>query len=111
MTQMIDTEGAEIPQSAEGRTYFDADLCNWNDGQGPSLSINIPMFFQGENGIDYDSEGVLTVPVQAVFEEYLDEFKEIDGGEGLPEFVQWLRGYADRLEAAGAEQSEFKEKQ
>lgn len=100
MTQMIDTEGAEIPKSEDGYTYFDADLCDWTDGKGPTLSINIPLFFEGGNGVNYDSCGVLTTPIQAVLEDYIKEFKENDGGKGVPKFVEWLRDYANRLETA-----------
>ena len=100
MPQMIDTEGAEIPKSEDGSPYFDAHLCDWNEGNGPDLSINVPPFFEGVDGADYDSCGILTIPIQAVFEEYLNEFQGRDGGAGVPAFVEWLRDYANRLEAA-----------
>ena len=103
MTQMIDTEGAEIPKDVGGHTYFDVSMCDWNEGKGPALSIGIPMFFEDENGAQYDSAGVLTVPIQDVLNDYLKEFKETDGGEGAAKFVDWLRDYANRLESANAQ--------
>lgn len=102
MTQMIDTEGAEIPKNEDGRTYFDVDMCDWNDGKGPDLSVNIPYFFEDENGAQYDGNGVLTVPIQDVLNDYIKEFKETDGGDGVAKFVEWLRDYANRLESANA---------
>lgn len=102
MTQMIDTEGAEIPKNADGLAYFGVDMCDWNDGKGPDFSMNIPMFFEDENGAQYDSCGVLTVPIQDVLNDYIKEFKDTDGGDGVPKFVEWLRDYANRLESANA---------
>lgn len=102
MAQMIDTEGAEIPRDENGHMYFYIDMCDWNDGKGPDLSMNIPMFFEDENGATYNSCGVLTVPIQQVMEEYLSGLKENDGGDGAQKFVEWLRDYANRLESANA---------
>jgi hypothetical protein len=80
--------------------YFDADLCDWNDGKGPALTVLTPTYFVGGDGSEYDGDGVMTVPLQAVLEDYLLNFKKEDGGEGVPAFCKWLRDYADRLEAA-----------
>lgn len=100
MTQMIDTEGCEIPKdSCSGATLFFADLCDWGDGKGPDLSINVPMYFEEDSGV-YDSGGVVTAPIQDILEEYLSEFKKIDGGEHVDKFSAWLKDYADRLLAA-----------
>ena len=100
MTQMIDTEGAEIPKDEDGRTYFDVDMCDWNDEKGPELSINIPCFFFFFNGAQYHGYVVLTVPIQDVLNDYIKEFKETDGGDGVAKFVEWLRDYANRLASA-----------
>jgi len=99
MTQMQDTEGAAIPKDETGRTYFDADLCDWNDGTGPDLTINAPAFFEGEDGTVYNSHGVIYVSLRAVLEDYLVNFKSQDGGDGVPAFAEWLRDYANRIEA------------
>lgn len=103
MTQMRDTEGEKIPADNDGITYFDADLCDWNNGQGPELTINVPPYFVGGNGSEYESQGVVSVPLQRVLEDYLTCFKQEDGGVGVPAFVKWLREYADRLEQASVE--------
>ncbi|MEG7689012.1 hypothetical protein U2044_15575, partial [Listeria monocytogenes] len=63
----------------------------------------IPYFFEDENGAQYDGNGVLTVPIQDVLNDYIKEFKETDGGDGVAKFVEWLRDYANRLESANAE--------
>ena len=103
MTQMRETQSEELPKNEEGRMYFDAAMCDWNDGNGPDLSINIPEFFEGGDGSVYDGFGVVTVPLQDVLNDYLKELKESDGGVGVPKFPAWLRDYADRLEAASKE--------
>lgn len=99
MALLLDTEGALIPLSDEvdARPLFDADLCDWNNGKGPELTINIPMYFETEHGI-YDGEGCLSVLLQEVLEEYLRDFKGTDGGHGIKAFISYLRSYADRLE-------------
>lgn len=104
MTQMRDTEGGHIPKDGSGSTYFDADLCDWNTGLGPELTINVPVYFEGGDGDEYSSDGVLTAPLQTIMEEYLVNFKETDGGDGIHEFAKWLRTYADRLEDAMAKE-------
>ena len=99
MALLLDTEGYAIPSDDEcGRPLFDADLCDWNDGKGPLLTINVPRYFETEYGI-YDSEGVLSVPIQKIFEQYLRDFKIEDGGDGIKTFISWLRNYADKLES------------
>lgn len=103
MTQMRDTEGEQIPKDEEGRMYFDADLCDWNNGKGPEMTINTPTYFVAGDGSEYDGHGVMAVPLQAVLEDYLINFKSEDGGEGVPAFTKWLRDYADRLESANTE--------
>lgn len=100
MTQMTDTEGAEIPKNENGRPYFEIHLYNMNSEDGPEISINVPEFFEGEDGSQYDSHGVLTVPIREVLDDYIEEFWDADRGEGLPKFVEWLRDYANRLESA-----------
>lgn len=97
---MIDAEGEEIPKDKYGRMYFDIGMCGWDDGKGPDISMNIPMFFEDQNGATYEGCGVLTVPIQKVLEDYLSDFKGIDGGDGIPKFIEWLRDYANRLESA-----------
>ena len=100
MTQLFDTEGAPIPSDDEaGHPLFDADLCDWNDGRGPMLTMNVPMYFEAAGGI-YDSAGVITAPLKDVLEEYLRDFKKIDGGCGVETFCAWLHDYSDRLKAA-----------
>ena len=98
MALLLDTEGAPIPSEEDGRPLFDADLFDWSDGKGPILTINIPSYFETENGI-YDSGGVISVPLQDVLEQYLRDFKIEDGGESIKVFISWLRNYADKLES------------
>lgn len=62
------------------------------------LTINVPRYFETEYGI-YDSEGVLSVPIQEILEQYLRDFKIEDGGDGIKTFISWLRNYADKLES------------
>lgn len=103
MTILLDTEGAVIPgDDYDNSPLFDTTLCDWKDGKGPSLSMNIPELFETHFGI-YDSQGVIHAPLQAILEEYLLEFKVTDGGDGIAEFCKWLRDYADRLESAKKE--------
>lgn len=104
MTQLLDTEGAHIPSDDdEGRPLFDADLCDWNDGKGPALTINIPMYFETIEGT-YNSGGVISAPLQEILEQYMRDFKEIDGGDGIDIFCTWLHDYANRLKSANTEQ-------
>jgi hypothetical protein len=100
MTILIDTEGEQIPpdDGEDKRPLFDADLCDWNDGRGPILTINTPSYFETEHGV-YDSCGVITTPIKDVLEEYLRDFKTIDGGDGIKDFISFLRKYSDRLES------------
>ena len=96
MTQLLDTEGTQIPSDdEEGRHLFDADLIDWNDGLGPMLTINVPMYFEAVRGI-YDSCGVISAPLKDVLEEYLREFAVFDCGDGIESFCDWLHDYADR---------------
>lgn len=81
---------------------FDADLTDWNDGRGPMLTLNVPMYFEAVGGI-YDSAGVISAPLKDVLEEYLRDFKGADGGDGIETFCAWLHDYSDRLKAANAE--------
>lgn len=100
MVRMIDTEGAFIP--ADGfneQPMFDVDLCDYGDGTGPALTINVPDYFEVPGGI-YDSCGVVHVPLQAVLMQYLQEFMHEDGGEHIEEFASWLHNYADKLISA-----------
>ncbi len=97
MARMLDTQGAEIPSDdTDGRPLFDADLCDWADGKGPVLTVNVPMFFETEFGV-YDSAGVVSVPLKEILEEYLLDFELRDGGDSIDAFAAWLHDYADRL--------------
>lgn len=98
MTQLLDTEGQTIP-TEDGILLFNADLCDWGDGKGPDLTLNIPMYFKTEEGI-YDGSGVISAPLKDVLEEYLQNFMKEDGGIGINDFVAWLHDYADRLKTA-----------
>ena len=86
MTQMKDTEGGDMPVG-----HFDIDLCDWGDGLGPKLSLNIPLDIEG-----YTGAGVLTASLKDVLSEYL-EFPP-DGLENAKEFAEYLRCYADSLD-------------
>lgn len=102
MTILLDTEQCPIPCNIMGGSLFDADLCNWGNGKGPILSINIPEWFTwgkaGERETLYDGSGVITAPLQQILEDYLKSGYETDGHNKSKEFVSWLRDYADRLE-------------
>jgi hypothetical protein len=95
MAKFLDTEGAEIPDS-DGGPLFDADMCDWTDGRGPTIAMRVPHYFATDSG-EYDSQGVLSLPVKDLLEEYLRDFSGIDDGEGIEEFSAWLHDYADRL--------------
>jgi len=96
MARMLDTEGEEIPSDDDGRPLFNADLCDWGKGKGPELTINVPMCFTTPFGV-YHSDGIVSVPLKDVLEEYLIDFKSEDGGDHIAEFAAWLHDYADRL--------------
>jgi hypothetical protein len=98
MTAFIDTEGHDIPVDDVGEhPFFDVDLCDWNEGDGPELTMNVPAF---ETETDSYAGGIVFVPLKNVLEQYLRTFLQTDGGGGRVEFVAWLRDYAARLEAA-----------
>lgn len=99
MTKLLDTEGKPIPPDCDGYPLFDADLCDWDDGNGPMLVINVPDYFETSHGT-YDSAGVVHAPLKDVLEEYLRAFAVEDGGSGIDAFAAWLHEYADRLKAA-----------
>ena len=99
MALLKDTEGYNLPTDENGESFFDVDLCDWNRGRGPMLTIGIPRYFETDDEQIYSSEGVLHVPLQDVLEEYLRDFEEIDGGDGIPNFTKWLRLYANRFES------------
>lgn len=104
MAQMIDSEGAVIPKDEYGRKLFNITLFDWFECITPELSICIPMFFEGEDGDKYDSAGALTVPLQDVLEEYLEEARvDTDNRAYVAKFVALLRDYANRLEASTAQ--------
>jgi len=102
MTRMLDSEGDDIPKDEYGNHYFDIDMYDWNKGDGPTLSMKIPAYFEGMNGIKYDGNGVLVVHIQDILNNYVSEFEQEDEGLGVPRFVEWLRDYANRLETAHA---------
>lgn len=97
MALMKDTEGCEIPKQF-GSNLFDIDLCDWNDGEGPILTLRAPVFFETDTGV-YDSMGVMVVPLKEVMNEYIAEIMSMDGGEGAREFATYLRQYADKLDS------------
>ena len=88
MVQMSDTEGEKIPEG-----LFDLDL----SGTG-ILTINVPEYCNIDDET-YDSCGVLTVRLDEVFDEYLRNYQEFDGGEHLPELAKMLRNYANKFDA------------
>ena len=100
MAQMIDTEGEEIPIDCGGMRYFDIGLTSSLNDRSPELAINVPMYFEDENGATYNSAGVLIVDLKDVFNEYLNDFELIDSGKAIPELVKFLRSYADLFESA-----------
>ena len=99
MTQLLDPVGATIPSDYAGRPLFDADLCDWSDGRGPIITLNVPMYFETPGGA-YDGSGVIVASVKDVLEEYLLDFEEIDGGDSVESFAAWLHDYADKLKKA-----------
>lgn len=105
MTLLLDTEGVSLPKcDTSGTDLFDASLCDWGNGKGPSLAINIPMYFETETDA-YGGAGVLAAPIQEILEDYLSEIVTTDGAEHAASFVSWLRGYADRLEQVAIQQA------
>lgn len=100
MAQMIDTEGEEIPSDENGSKYFDLHVTSSFGDNAPELALNIPMYFEDAYGSTYSSAGVLVVNLESVFDEYLNDFKSIDDGEGLNDIVLLLRKYADLFESA-----------
>lgn len=101
MATLLDTEGRQIPLDDGGRPMFDADLCDWGDGRGPMLTMNVPDYFETIHGT-YDSHGVVQAPIKDVLEEYLRDAEDMDGGHSIDAFAEWLHEYADRLKAASA---------
>ena len=99
MTVLVDTEGLTIPSSDSGVPLFDTSLCDWCDGKGPMLTLNVPEFFETTGGT-YDGLGVVSAPLRDVLEEYLLDFKMHDEGGGVDAFAAWLHDYADRLKTA-----------
>jgi len=102
-----DTGGGHMPLNWGGSPLFDADLVNWGKGDGPEISVSIPMHF--ESGVDgsettYNSGGVIVLPIQELLDEYILNGNEIDGFNCANEFSYWLRDYAERLDAAIANQ-------
>jgi hypothetical protein len=98
MTKMQDTEGEKIPCDERGREYFDVDIFDYGDGSGPMISMNVPCLFRGEDGGEYNSQGVVHAPIRQVLEDYMKSVEK-DGG-CCGDFASWLRDYADRLDAA-----------
>ena len=60
--------------------------------------MNVPMFFEGEDGTEYKSAGVVVASIKDVMEEYLLEISDFHT-ELAPDFAAWLRAYADKLDA------------
>jgi len=103
MTRMIDSEGEDL--SFEQNRYFDLNLQITDfTYQGvdlvPEFHINVPMYFETEDGYVYDSGGVLYVNAKEVLEEYLAEFQQMNDGSGIDAFADYLTDYAIRLKAA-----------
>lgn len=103
MIQMFDSEGAELPTDCDGGATFEICLfgCGGNDGK-PWMGLDVPARFLVErnDGTDslYDSEGLLTVDLRDVLEDYLQrEHMEDDGGVSLPVVEALLREYADKI--------------
>ena len=99
MTVLVDTEGMPIPGDDAGYPLFDTTLCDWCDGKGPMLTLNVPEFFETTHGT-YDSCGVVAAPIKDILEEYLANFKMHDEGCGVDAFAAWLHDYANRLKTA-----------
>lgn len=96
MAIMKDSEGVEIPKY-DDRALFDADLCCWGKDELPCLSVNIPSFFECDDEQHYSSEGLVTVSLKCVLEEYIESFVEDDGGVGIDTFANYLEDYAKRI--------------
>lgn len=110
MTFLLDSEGASLPHDGWRGKVFKVYLSGNNDGNGPELIVTVPEWFVTEGEVEYDSCGVLYAPLQEILEQYLEDEKGIggtiismDGGDGLPAFVAWLRAYAKRLESLSDE--------
>lgn len=102
----LDVEGQSIPQALTGGPLFEVDMCNWGQGEGPTLLLNAPPFFvcgeAGKGKTTYDGPGILAVPLQEILEKYLLEGCQMDGFAESDAFAKWLREYADRLELASS---------
>jgi hypothetical protein len=96
MALFKDTEEEKIP-AQDGYELFNADMIDWGEGDGPTIAINIPYYFETDGGV-YDSCGVISAPLKSILEEYLVNFLVEDGGESIEAFAEYLRDYADRLE-------------
>ena len=99
MPLMLDTGGAYVPTGDDSYPLFDIDLCDWEDGHGPKLAITVPAYFETNRGA-YVGDGVMSLPLNVVLEHYLANYREEDGGAGVPDFCKYLRDYADRLQAS-----------
>jgi len=109
MTKMVDDEGGHLPEKDDCDSW---DIHIWCEKTGPELSLSIPdrflvvpdeprevPYWGEDESLEYDGEGLLSVSLRDVFDEYLENFGFQDEGEFVTEFAAWLRSYADRLEA------------
>lgn len=96
MAIMTDTEGAELP--GNGR---DDDVCwdinLWGDG---CCLLSIPMLMDCGDGGLYNGAGVASVDLRDLLQEYLDDHKRLDDGDGLLPLAKMFREFADKYEEA-----------
>jgi hypothetical protein len=111
MIELKDKKGAPLPEDDIG-PKFDADLMDYNNGEGPMLEIGVPKWFtvwktdsREDEGSppaeEFRTCGVLQAPLEKILDEYLHHWAEgFDEGKAAPAFLAWLRNYADRLDKA-----------
>jgi len=97
MALMKDTEGNPIPKDYNGRDLFDIDL--WLDDEHATLAMNIPTWFEtlAQENAEYFGSGVVQVSLYEILEEYIDAFREKDGGENILKFCGWMENFISRL--------------
>jgi len=88
---------AKCTESGKNTPIFDLAVCSGiKKDIPPYISFSLP---DGSWPEGYDGEGVLTVDLKDVLQEFLEIHLEWDGGENTPNVTALLREYADKLDA------------
>lgn len=97
MTVMKDIGDAFVPPDSDGKPLFKLTLSNRGTGQGPEITLNVPLHFESGGGT-YNGNGVLTARLDDVFDEYIAEVRTNGGDDRLEDLAAGLRYFADRID-------------